>query len=71
MSDVKTTPEGNESLYYSLTDVQKILGIGRSSVYSLLKEEGFPKTKILRTWLVPKAEFHKWLSEKTTSAKIE
>lgn len=71
MSEERTEKETVERMYYTLNDVQEITGLSRSTVYALLKKEGFPKTRILKNWLIPKEEFHKWLSERTTKAKIE
>lgn len=47
-----------------ISDVQKILGIGRNSVFELIYQKNFPifrpSERIIR---IPKTEFLQWLKE--------
>lgn len=50
--------------YLSTKDVQEILQIGRNKVYKLIQQNDFPKIKIGRNYLIPEAEFEKYLHRK-------
>ena len=51
---------------YEVSDIQSLLGIGRSSAYNYLfevykKQEPFPVIKIGRLLKIPKKPFDQWL----------
>ena len=52
--------------FYTLTEVQSILRISRTSAYNLVKKEGFPKMRVCGKYLIPVTEFDKWCAEQTT-----
>lgn len=54
--------DGIEKEYYSVIDLQNILGCGRSKAYSIVREATFPKTRIGGTYYINRAEFEKWKS---------
>lgn len=47
----------------TIKDIQTHLHIGRDTAYSLVKLSTFPSIKIGRTYLIPLAEYRKWLSK--------
>ncbi len=49
-----------EKMYYSVKDIQTILGCGRGKVYALIRLKTFPKTRIGGTYYIDKEEFEKW-----------
>jgi len=49
-----------EKMYYSVQDIQTILGCGRGKAYTLIKLKTFPKTKIGGKYYIDKEEFEKW-----------
>ena len=49
-----------ESLYYTVEDIQAVLGCGRSKAYRLVALPTFPKIRIGRTFYIRKDEFEKW-----------
>ena len=52
----------NQSLTYTVTDIEEVLGIGRSTAYNLMKDPPFPIIKIGKCIRIPKESFHKWLT---------
>nr|WP_308464078.1 helix-turn-helix domain-containing protein [Enterocloster alcoholdehydrogenati] len=58
---------GNETKVYSAEEIQTLLGIGRSKVYTYLeevyqKQEPFRVIKIGKLFRVPKQSFDNWLN---------
>jgi len=51
----------NETTFYTVNDLPKILPIGRNAAYRLVNQEGFPKIKIGKKILIPAAKFYQWL----------
>ena len=49
-----------EKIYYTVKEVQQLIGCGRDVAYSLVRSKAFPKTKIGKTYFVDKEEFEKW-----------
>lgn len=47
-------------VYYSVRDIQSIMGCGRDKVYALSNFKTFPKTMIRKTIYIDKEEFNKW-----------
>ena len=59
---MKTLENDNEDIVlYTIKDVQEILGIGRDSVYKLVKLPTFPVFRIGKKHLIPKKEFEQWV----------
>lgn len=48
---------------YSVEDVAKILNIGRTSAYNLVKENHFKVVRIGHTIRISKRSFDKWLDD--------
>jgi excisionase family DNA binding protein len=48
----------------TLAEVQAILKVGRSKVYSLANEPGFPAVRIGHRIRVPRAALERWINEK-------
>lgn len=52
---------------YSISDIQKLLGLGRTKTYNFLeevykKQEPFRVIKIGKLYRIPKDSFDKWLN---------
>ncbi len=47
---------------YTVQDLQDILGVGRKSVYSLLKRNEFRWIRIGAVYRIPKSCFDEWLA---------
>lgn len=43
--------------YLTTSEVQEILGLGKSSTYKLISQKDFPKVKIGGAYRIPKEEF--------------
>ena len=42
-------------------DVSAILGLSRGGTYNLIHSEGFPKIKVGKRYIIPKAKFLEWI----------
>ena len=47
---------------YKVEEVAKILGLGRTAAYELMKNPPFRVIRVGGTILIPKASFKKWLN---------
>ena len=47
---------------YTVQDLQDILGVGRKSVYSLLKRKEFRWIQVGAVYRIPKKSFDEWLA---------
>ncbi len=47
---------------YTVQDLQDILGVGRKSVYSLLKRNEFRWIRVGAVYRIPKKSFDEWLA---------
>ena len=50
----------NEKILITPAETQKLLGIGRSTLYNLLKEDDFPSTKIGSKYMVNRLRLQDW-----------
>ena len=66
----KTAEVREDERYYKLTDVMKILHVGRNTAYKLVKQEGFPKLLVCGKYLIPKREFEEWCVSHQTTTKL-
>lgn len=46
---------------YTVQDLQDILGVGRKSIYSLLKRDEFHWIRVGAVYRIPKKSFDEWL----------
>ncbi|MBO5966923.1 MAG: helix-turn-helix domain-containing protein [Clostridia bacterium] len=53
-------------MFLTVMDVANLLGISRTSAYELVREENFPKLKIIQgRTIIPRDRLFEWLDEKT------
>ena len=53
-------------LFLTVMDVANLLGISRASAYELVKQENFPKLKIVQgRTIIPRDRLLEWLDEQT------
>ena len=50
---------------YTVQDLQDILGVGRKSVYSLLKRKEFRWIRVGAIYRIPKKSFDEWLESES------
>ena len=50
---------------YTVQDLQDILGVGRKSVYSLLKRNEFRWIRVGAIYMIPKKSFDEWLESES------
>ena len=51
---------------YTVQDLQNILGVGRKSVYSLLKRNEFRWIRVGAVYRIPKKSFDDWLDSRNS-----
>ena len=47
--------------FMTVDEVQRLLGIGRTAVYRLVRTDGFPSVRIGRAIRIPPAALHEWV----------
>ena len=53
-------------MFLTVTDVANLLGISRASAYELVREDNFPKLKIVQgRTIIPRDRLLEWLDEQT------
>ena len=53
-------------LFLTVMDVANLLGISRASAYELVRQENFPKLKIVQgRTIIPRDRLFEWLDEQT------
>ncbi len=58
-------------LFLTVMDVANLLGISRASAYELVRQENFPKLKIVQgRTLIPRDRLLEWLDEQTRYDRI-
>ncbi len=59
-------------MFLSVIDVANLLGISRTSAYELVREETFPKLKIVQgRIIIPRDRLLEWLDEQVKYNKIK
>ena len=58
-------------LFLTVMDVANLLGISRASAYELVRQENFPKLKIVQgRTIIPRDRLLEWLEEQTRYDRI-
>ena len=53
-------------MFLTVMDVANLLGISRASAYELVREDNFPKLKIVQgRTIIPRDRLFEWLDEQT------
>ncbi len=59
-------------MFLTVMDVANLLGISRASAYELVREESFPKLKIVQgRIIIPRDRLLEWLDEQTRYDEIK
>ena len=59
-------------MYLTVMDVANLLGISRASAYELVREDNFPKLKIVQgRTIIPRDRLLEWLDEQVKYDKIK
>jgi excisionase family DNA binding protein len=59
----KNRVDSPDIVLYTVEDIQKIFGIGRTTAYQMVSAEGFPTIRINRKIYIPKNRLEKWLEQ--------
>lgn len=65
MSPVQSRPSSGNRCY-TVQDLQDILGVGRKSIYSLLKRNEFRWIQVGAVYRIPKKSFDDWLDSRNS-----
>ncbi len=58
-------------MFLTVMDVANLLGISRASAYELVREDNFPKLKIVQgRTIIPRDRLLEWLDEQTKYNRI-
>ena len=58
-------------MYLTVMDVADLLGISRASAYELVREQNFPKLKIVTgSIIIPRDRLLEWLDEQTRYDRV-
>ena len=58
-------------MFLTVMDVANLLGISRASAYELVREDNFPKLKIVQgRTIIPRDRLLEWLDEQTRCERI-
>lgn len=60
---MQNTANLSQPSFYSVEDVQRLLGIGRNTAYKLASEKGFPSIYVGNRIIIPTDLFQNWIAE--------
>ncbi len=52
-----------EVKFYTVDDLQRLMGIGRNSAYKLVRSKGFPTILVGNRIIIPADLFQKWIEK--------
>lgn len=55
----------NDIIVYTVSDIQRIMSLGRTRAYELMRSDGFPSIKLNNRIYITKKNFEKWLDKNT------
>ena len=55
--------------FYTVEDIQQLLGIGRNSAYKLVNRKEFPTIYVGNRIIIPSDLFQSWVSQQATKRK--
>ena len=58
---ILTNKEEYDIVVYTVNDIQKILSLGKTRAYELMRSDGFPSFKLNNRLYVTKQNLEKWL----------
>ena len=60
-----TNANDNDIILYTVGDIQRIMSLGRTRAYELMRSDGFPSIKLNNRIYITKTNFEKWLDKNT------
>ena len=69
MKPISENTATQKPTFYSVEDIQHILGIGRNSAYQLVRGKDFPSFFVGNRIIIPTDLFQKWIAEQAEKRK--
>lgn len=70
MESTKTSiPPVTQPSFYKVSDIQRLLGIGRNAAYALVATKDFPTIHVGNKIIVPSDLFNEWVRRQATQKK--
>ena len=67
---MQTTADNNiYPAFYSVDDIQRLLGIGRNTAYKLVADKDFPAIYVGNRIVIPADLFQTWIGKQATQRK--
>jgi len=66
---VQQIPEATTPSFYTVEDIQRLLGIGRNSAYKLVRRKDFPVIYVGNRIIIPTDLFQNWVNQQTAKRK--
>lgn len=60
---ILTNKEEYDIVVYTVNDIQKIMSLGKTRAYELMRSDGFPSFKLNNRLYVTKQNLEKWLDK--------
>jgi hypothetical protein len=66
---VQQISENKSPSFYSVDDIQRLLGIGRNSAYKLVNSKDFPALYVGNRIIIPTDLFQNWVNQQSIKRK--
>lgn len=63
--NMKVSLDNSDRLLYSVSEMRKVLGVGKNLAYKLLERNDFPKLVINGRYYIPVDKLKKWIDKET------
>ena len=60
-----TKQVNNDIIIYNVSDIQRMLSLGKTRAYELMRSDGFPSFKLNNRLYITKPNFERWLDKHT------
>ncbi len=64
-----TADRGSNPTFYTVEDIQRLLGVGRNTAYKLVAENDFPAIYVGNRIVIPVDLFQAWVNSQATRKK--
>lgn len=57
--------DDSDIVLYTVSDIQKVFGIGRTKAYELMSADGFPSFRINNRMYIERSKLSSWIEKRT------